>query len=319
MTAVVERVGREAVAAAAAQPALATRRSRRVPRRIAWLWGAAGFVVLFALWELYRFVGPADGLVVGGTRVLPRADDLAMPHVWDIVARLFAGETGSSRADPLWLAVAESSVVTLGIAAVGLAVGVVVGLGLALLMLASRLSRWALLPWIVLSQTVPLIAFAPLVRSWGARIEIGAFEWQDWMSVALIASYLAFFPVAVGALAGLEAPDRVHVELMRTYDAGWWTTLLRLRLPAAVPQLLTALRLAAANAIVGAVVAEVSTGARDGIGRMIIQLAGQASSDPPKAWAPIIGAIALGFLAAGSLGVTARMLSRYRRVEVASS
>lgn len=293
----------------------------RAPRRgaRAWAWGVAGVGLLVAIWELYRLLGPADGLVIGGQRVLPRSTDLAMPHVWDMIARLFAGETRADTADPLWWAVAQASLVTLGIAAVGLVVGVVVGIGFALLMLAFRVARWALLPWIVLSQTVPLIAFAPLVRAWGSRIEIGAFEWQDWMSVALIASYLAFFPVAVGALTGFESPDRIHLELMRTYGIGWWRTLIALRLPAAVPHLLTALRLAAANAIVGAVVAEVSTGARDGIGRMVIQFAGQASSDPPKAWAPIFGAVALGLIAAGSVALTGWLLKDYRRVEVSSA
>ena len=149
-----------------------------------------------------------------------------------------------------------------------------------------RLVEWGLLPWIILSQTVPLIAFAPIVKSWGSRIEIGGVEWQDWMSVALIASYLAFFPIAVGALRGLQSPDRIHTELMHTYAAGYWPTLLRLRFPASVPYLLPALRLGAANAVIGAVVAEVSTGLQGGIGRLLIQFAGQASGDPSKAWAP---------------------------------
>ena len=77
------------------------------------------------------------------------------------------------------------------------------------------------------------------------------------MSVALIASYLAFFPVSVGALRGLESPDPAHVELMRTYAVGWWKTLVTLRIPASIPYLLPALRLAAANAVIGTVVAEV--------------------------------------------------------------
>lgn len=284
----------------------------------AWLWGAVGLVALAAAWELYKLAGPADGLVLGETRVLPRTSDLAMPHVWDMVIRFFAGETRAPTADPLWFVVAQAALVTLGIAAAGLVAGVVLGFALAVAMLSLRPVRWGLLPWIVLSQTVPLIAFAPLVRSWGSQIQIGAFEWQDWMSVALIASYLAFFPVAVGALAGLDAPDRIHLELMRTYGVGWWRTLLALRLPASVPYLLTALRLAAANAIVGAVVAEVSTGMQGGIGRMIIQFAGQASGDPAKAWAPIFGAIALGLIGAGSVALLGWLLRDYRRVEVSS-
>jgi NitT/TauT family transport system permease protein len=180
-----------------------------------------------------------------------------------------------------------------------------------------RLAEWGLLPWIILSQTVPLIAFAPIVKSWGSRIEIGGFEWQDWMSVALIASYLAFFPIAVGALRGLQSPDRIHTELMHTYAAGYWPTLIKLRLPASVPYLLPALRLGAANAVVGAVVAEVSTGLQGGIGRLLIQFAGQASGDPAKAWGPIFGAIALGLVAAGSVALLGLFLKDYRRGEAA--
>ncbi len=241
-----------------------------------------------------------------------------MPHVWEMVARLFEPVTRAEGARVLWLEIVLAAGLTLGIAAAGWVVGVVVGMAFALIMQRWMLAESALLPWIVLSQTVPLIAFAPLVKSWGSRIEIGAFEWQDWMSVAVIASYLAFFPVAVGALKGLQAPDRLHLELMHTYSAGWWPTMLHLRLPSAVPYLLPALRLAAANAVVGAVVAEVSTGLQGGIGRLVIQYAGQASGDPAKAWAPIFGAIALGLIAAGSVALLGLLVKDYRRTEGAS-
>jgi NitT/TauT family transport system permease protein len=138
------------------------------------------------------------------------------------------------------------------------------------------------------------------------------------MSVALIASYLAFFPIAVGALRGLQAPDRIHVELMHTYAANYGQTLFKLRFPASVPYLIPALRLGAANAVVGAVVAEVSTGLQGGIGRILIQYAGQASGDPSKAWGPIFGAIVLGLVAAGSVALLGVILKNYRRVEVSA-
>ena len=268
------------------------------------------------VWELYKLFAPSDGVVVAGLRVLPRTTDLAMPHVWDIAARLLEPVTSAPTARPLWLEVALAALVTLGIAAVGWAVGVVVGIALALIMQRWRIAEWGLLPWIVLSQTVPLIAFAPIVKSWGSRVAIGSFEWQDWMSVALIASYLAFFPIAIGALKGLQSPERIHTELMYTYAAGSWQTLVRLRFPAAVPYLIPALRLGAANAVVGAVVAEVSTGLQGGIGRILIQYAGQASGDPSKAWGPIIGAVVLGLVAAGSIALLGATLKNYRRVEV---
>jgi len=278
-------------------------------------YGLLGIIALAVAWELYKWLGPADGLLIGDVRVLPRTSDLAMPHIWDMVGRLFEPVTRAEGARVLWLEIVIAAGLTLGIAAVGWVVGVIVGIGLALIMQRWILAESALLPWIVLSQTVPLIAFAPLVKSWGSRIEIGAFEWQDWMSVAVIASYLAFFPVAVGALKGLQAPDRIHRELLHTYSARWWPTMVHLRLPAAVPFLLPALRLAAANAVVGAVVAEVSTGLQGGIGRLVIQYAGQASGDPAKAWAPIFGAIALGLIAAGSVALLGLLVKDYRRTE----
>ncbi|PZU39779.1 MAG: ABC transporter permease [Microbacterium sp.] len=291
--------------------------SRHTRRRglAAWGWGLLGVLALVALWEGYKLLAPDDGVLIGETRILPRTTDLAMPHVWDMLIRLAEPVTRADGSPPLWLAVALAAVTTLGIAAAGWALAVVVGLGLALLMQRWRLVEWGLLPWIVLSQTVPLIAFAPIVRSWGSRIEIGAFEWQDWMSVAVIASYLAFFPIAVGALKGLQSPDRIHTELLHTYAAGYWPTLVKLRLPAAVPYLLPAMRLGAAAAVIGAVVAEVSTGLQGGIGRLLIQFAGQASGDPAKPWGPIFGAIVLGLVAAGSVALLGAGLKDYRRGE----
>jgi NitT/TauT family transport system permease protein len=300
---------------AAGEPRARPPRTGRARTLSAWAWGAVGVLAIVAIWELYKLLAPADGVVIGGARVLPRTTDLAMPHVWDMIGRLLEPVTRAEGSPPLWAAIAVAALTTLGIAAVGWLVGLVVGVALALVMQRWRLVEWGLLPWIILSQTVPLIAFAPIVKSWGSRIEIAGVEWQDWMSVALIASYLAFFPIAVGALRGLQSPDRIHTELLHTYAAGYWPTLLRLRLPASVPYLLPALRLGAANAVIGAVVAEVSTGLQGGIGRLLIQFAGQASGDPAKAWGPIFGAIALGLVAAGSVAVLGLLLKDYRRGE----
>ena len=292
-------------------------------QRAAVAWGALGVLAVLVAWELYKFLGPADGLVVGavagetgsGVMILPRTNDRAMPHICDMVARLFQSASGGST-PPLIVPVLTAALTTLGIAAVGWLIGVAVGALLGLVMQRWRLAEWGLLPWIVVSQTVPLIAFAPLIASIGSQVDrAGPIPWPQWLSVAVIASYLAFFPVAVGVLRGLESPDRIHLDLMKTYAAGYWPTLFRLRLPAAVPHLLPALRLAAANAVVGAVVAEVSIGMRGGIGRMLIQLAGQGSSDPAAPWGPTFGSIALGLVAAGSVALVGLGLRNYRRGE----
>ena len=285
-------------------------------------WGALGVVALLAAWELYKFVGPSAGFVVGavegetgsGVMLLPRTNDRAMPHIWDMVARLFQSASGGDT-PALIIPVITAALTTLGIAAVGWLIGVLVGALLGAVMQRWRLAEWGLLPWIVVSQTVPLIAFAPILSSIGTQIDRGGFPWPQWLSVAVIASYLAFFPIAVGVLRGLESPDRIHLDLMRSYAAGYWATLFRLRIPAAVPHLLPALRLAAASAVVGAVVAEVSIGMRGGIGRMLIQLAGQGSSDPAAPWGPTFGSIALGLVAAGTVALVGLGLKNYRRGE----
>jgi NitT/TauT family transport system permease protein len=283
--------------------------------RIRLVAAVGSLVAVASLWELYKLVGPDDGWSLGETRLLPRTSDLAMPHTWDMVARLFEPVSGGTGAQPLWVAVLRAAWLSFGIALAGWGIGVVVGALLAIAMQRVRIVESAVLPLVVLSQTVPLIALAPLVRSWGAQLELGSFEWEPWMSVAVIASYLAFFPVAVGMLRGIQSPDTIHVELMRSYGAGWWATLTRLRLPAAVPHLLPALRLAAANAVVGTVVAEVSTGLPGGLGRMILEFANFAASDPPKPWAPIFGGVLLGLVAAGLVALLGRSLRRFRRAE----
>src|ERR671913_315231 len=213
--------------------------------------------------------------------------------------RRWRGGGVGRRGDPLWTTVLEACGFSLKIAAAGWLIGVTVGLLLALLMQRLQLAEAAILPWVILSQTVPLIAIAPLVRRWGSGIEIGSFTRGNEYSVAPIAAYLAFFPVAVGMLRGLKSPDTTHLDLMRSYGTGWWITLVRLRLPASVPYLLPALRLAAASAVIGTVVAEVSIGLRGGIGRLIIEYAQSAGGDPAKSWAPIFGAMLIGLVAAG--------------------
>ncbi|HEY0119883.1 MAG TPA: ABC transporter permease subunit [Cellulomonas sp.] len=295
------------------EPAARTRRSRRR----GWLLGVAGVLALAVLWEAYKLVAPADGVSLGGMRVLPRSSAIAMPHLWDMVARALQPLNGATGARPLWLAVLAACLFSLGVAAVGWLVAVVVGLLAAIVMQRFRTAQSALLPWVVLSQTVPLIALAPLVRRWGAELRFGAVPWHDWMSVSVIAAYLAFFPVAVGALRGFGSPQPVHLDLMRSYGVGWWRTFVTLRLPASVPHLVPALRLAAANAVVGTVVAEVSIGLRGGIGRMIVEFGQSGSSDPPKQWSPIAGAVLVGLAATGAVSLLSFALRRYHQAEAA--
>jgi NitT/TauT family transport system permease protein len=237
-----------------------------------------------------------------------------MPHIATMFVRLAQPVLNDPASPPLWLAVLQAAGFTLGIAAVSWVIGVVVGMLLAVLMQRFRTAESALAPWVILSQTVPIIALAPLVSGFGSQIP----GWQDWMSVAVIASYLAFFPVSIGALRGLSSPEVAHVELLHSYAVGWWKTLVRLRLPASVPYLVPALRLAAASAVIGTVVAEVSIGLEGGVGRMMIEFASASSGDPAKPFGPIFGAIAIGLVSAGIVALLGLSLRKYRRSEETS-
>lgn len=267
-------------------------------------------VLLAALWELYKLVIPEDGVHVGDALILPRSDDTSMPHLSQIFSAFgkqeVAGTSGtvlSSVISAVWY--------SLRLAAAGFAVGVAVGFLLALAMQRLRIVERALLPYVVLSQTVPLIALAPLVYGWSGNLTLFGLDWKPWMSVSVISAYLAFFPVAVGALRGLSSPPPVQTELLRCYAASWWQTLVRLRLPASVPYLIPALKLAAAAAVVGAIVAEISIGLPGGIGRLIITYAQQATGDPSRVYAPILGAAVMGLVAVGGISLLDVALRRY--------
>ena len=131
------------------------------------------------------------------------------------------------------------------------------------------------------------------------------------MSVSAISAYLAFFPVAVGALRGLRSPPRGADRAAALLRRLWWQTLVRLRLPASVPYLIPALKLAAAASVVGAIVAEISIGLPGGIGRLIITYAQQATGDPSRVYAPIIGAAVMGLVAVGCVSLLDVALRRY--------
>jgi NitT/TauT family transport system permease protein len=269
-------------------------------------------VLLAAIWELYKLVIPADGVHLGDALILPRSDDTSMPHISQIVDAFGKQEVAGVEGGSTVLSSVVSSVwYSLRLAAAGFAVGFL----LALAMQRLRIVERALLPYVVLSQTVPLVALAPLVYGWSGNLTLFGLDWKPWMSVSVISAYLAFFPVAVGALRGLSSPPAVQTELLACYAASWWQTLLRLRLPASVPYLIPALKLAAAAAVIGAIVAEISIGLPGGIGRLIISYAQQATGDPSRVYAPILGAAAMGLIAVGLISLLDVALGRYRPQE----
>ena len=270
-------------------------RMRRTGRQIVVL---AVFVCLLALaYSAYKAAGSAiddaqsDWPVVGS--VLPGSDDLKMPPVLDIVSGVFAEPRGTD--EPFWSIVAKEAAFTLREAAVGFAIGVVVGLGIAVVLTASGRLERALVPHVIASQTIPLIAIAPIIVIWGRKsFDFLPFEWQDWMSVSIIATYLTFFPVTINGLRGLQSPRPENLELMDSYAARWVQTLWRLRLPASLPYLFAAFKIAATASVVGAIVGEISAGVKGGLGRRVLLEAQRYTTGPERLYIAVLGAAALG-------------------------
>ena len=188
--------------------------------------------------------------------------------------------------------------------AFGTALGIVIAVGIVHVATLDR----SLMPWIIASQTIPILAVAPMII-----VVLAAIGITGLIPKALISTYLSFFPVAVGMVRGLQSPTAVHAEYFRCLAAGWWKTLIRLKLPASVPYLVPALRLAAAGSVVGAIVAEISIGLDGGIGRLIITYSQQATGDPSRVYAAVIGAAVLGLIAAAAVTVVDMALRRYHR------
>ena len=265
-------------------------------------WALGGVVIAILLWEGVK--------LLGGLITLPfETSDQAMPHVWTIVNGALQPEVRGSET-PVWQTVLIAAIYTLVIAFGGFLIGVAVGLLLAIVMQRFAFLERGLLPFVIASQTVPLIALAPLIVGIGNRISIGPFEWGQTQSIMFIAAYLAFFPLSVGALRGLQAATPTQVELMRSYAATPRATLWKLRFPASVPYLVPALKVSAAAAVVGTVVAQISTGDRGGIGRLIIEYARETTAQPAKVYVAVIGAVLVGLLAAGLVTLLDLYLTR---------
>lgn len=186
----------------------------------------------------------------------------------------------------------------------GFVLGTALGLGLAVLIVHSRTLDRALLPWIVASQTVPVLAIAPIVL-----VILGSLGVSGVAPKAVIAMYLCFFPVTVAMVQGLRSPQKIETEMLHTYAASRWQTLWLLRLPASLPFLFPALRVGIAAGLVGAMVAELPTGAVAGLGARL--LTGSYYGNTVQIWSALVMSALLGLaLTAAVAGVERLVLSR---------
>jgi NitT/TauT family transport system permease protein len=275
----------------------------------------ASIALVAVLWELYKIVGPEKGGKLFGVAILPRSNDTAMPHLWEMLSRYAEPEMRAPNSKLIWFVVLKGAFYSFRLALVGFVLGSIVGVALAALMTRFKTMERGLLPYLVISQTVPLIALAPLVVSWGGKLQIFGFTWPRWLSASVLGAFLAFFPIAVGTLRGLKSAPAASLELMDSYAASWKQTLFKLRFPAAIPYMVPAFKLGASGAVIGVVVAEISTGLKGGIGRLIIEYARQATGDPAKVFTAVFGAAGLGLAMAGLVALADVLLMRNRPKE----
>ncbi len=188
---------------------------------------------------------------------------------------------------------------------VGFAMGTVLGVVLAALIVHSRTLDRALLPWIVASQTIPVLAIAPIVL-----VILGSLGFSGLLPKAVIAMYLCFFPVTVAMVQGLRSPQRIETELMHTYAASRWQAFWLLRMPSALPFLFPALRVAIAAGLVGAMVAELPTGAQAGLGARL--LTGSYYGNTVQIWSALLMSAFLGLALTAAVALAERLVLRKR-------
>ena len=230
------------------------------------------------------------------------ASDLNLPHVWEIVDAF--GRESRRNGPPLIQVLSEAALFTFREAIVGFALGSTLGLLLGTLFAHVSLLERGCMPYVVASQTIPILAIAPMVVIW---LKAG------WVSVAVIAAYLTFFPVTINTLRGLRSPDPLKIELMHSYAASPWDVLWKVRFPAALPYIFTALKLSATASVVGAIIGELPSGIRGGLGRAILNFNAYYITAPERLWAAILMSAVVGIVFYLMVTAAERYVLRVRR------
>jgi NitT/TauT family transport system permease protein len=195
------------------------------------------------------------------------------------------------------------SLVTLTATLLGFVLGALLGIVLALMIVHSRVLERSLMPWIICSQMVPILALAPIFI-----VVLGALGLHGLLPKAIISAYLCFFPIAIGMVKGFTSPEPQQIELMRTWSATSRQMLWKLRWPSAVPYLFASLKVAITISLIGAIVAELPTGAEAGIGARL--LAGSYYGQTIQIWAALVASAVLASGLIGIVGLVERGVAR---------
>ena len=187
----------------------------------------------------------------------------------------------------------------------GFLLGAAIGFVLAVLLSQSRLLERGILPYIVASQTVPILAIAPMVV-----VGLGSKGVAGWKAVAILAAYLTFFPVSINTLRGLHSVDPRAVQLMHSYAASRWRVLWQLRVPSSVPYIFTALKISATASVIGAIIGETPASIQNGLGGAIVNFNQYYSLEPTFLWATNVVCAVLGIVFFLAVAVTERIVLR---------
>ncbi|WP_343079516.1 ABC transporter permease [Ostreiculturibacter nitratireducens] len=221
---------------------------------------------------------------------------LPAPH--QVAAEFWKGVTGQKVTSKRSLV--YHGFVTLQATMYGFVLGILVGVALAVSIVHSRVMDLSVMPWAIISQTIPIVALAPMIVVLSNAVGIE----DRLIPKAVISAYLSFFPVLVSMVKGLRSPDAMQLDLLRTYGANRSQVFWKLRLPSSLPYFFASLKVAVAASLVGAIVGELPTGAIDGLGaRMLI---GSQFGQPLIMWAALIAAAVL----AGALILVVGLLQR---------
>jgi NitT/TauT family transport system permease protein len=245
-----------------------------------------------------KFLPQARQLVLLDLKIL---NNLNLPHL-QMIAEAFL-QPARRNGDLLLVRIlANAGLYTFSEAIFGFMFGALFGFMLGAVFAHSPLMERGLLPYVVASQTIPILAIAPMVVIW-----LGASA----LSVAVIAAYLTFFPVTINTLRGLQSPKTAEIELLRSYAADRWTIMWKLRFPAALPYIFTALKVSATASVVGAIIGELPSGIGDGLGRAILDFSSDYSlTSTPKLWASIVMAAMVGILFFVSVNIAEQAVLR---------
>lgn len=193
--------------------------------------------------------------------------------------------------------------ITLSSTLLGFVMGTFTGMMLAIFIVENRAMDKSLMPWIITSQTIPILAIAPMII-----VVLNAVGLSGLLPKALISSYLSFFPIAVGMVKGLRSPDPMLIDLMRTYNTSRWQLFFALRLPSSVPYLFTSMKIAIAISLVGAIVGELPTGAVAGLGARL--LSGSYYGQTIQIWSALLTAATLAALLVIAVNIAAQITQR---------